>query len=238
MGVARRTLGPLFRALPLRLRREIRTMRLESIVRRRKFVSDEYEFGRLQEWLSPGDVAIDIGANLGTYTLRMSDLVGAMGRVFAFEPVPQTFATLTRLLAISDCRNVTALNLACSNKNAFASISIPDDAVTGEDLYRATIMEGGPAAISICCVRLDDVALPLDRLRLVKIDTERHETEVLDGMWGIVASKRPILIIENLPAAATDRLISLGYRRTHKAKSPNSVYFPDGTDLNSGFDVA
>ena len=151
--------------------------------------------------------------------------------------MPQTFATLTRLLAISDCRNVTALNLACSNRNEFASISVPDEAVTGEDLYRATIMDGGPSPVSICCVRLDDIALPLDRLRLVKIDTERHETEVLEGMWGIVSSKRPIMIIENLPAAAAERLISLGYRRAHKAKSPNSVFFPDGAAVGPGFEV-
>lgn len=238
MGFVRQTLGPLFRALPLHVRREIRTKRLESIVKRGKFVSDEHEFGRLQEWLAPGDVAIDIGANLGTYTMRMSEIVGRSGRVYAFEPVPQTFATLTRLLSVADCTNVTALNLACSDRNAIVSISVPDDAVTGEDLYRATIMDGGPSPVSICCVRLDDLALPLDRLRLVKIDTERHETEVLDGMWRIVSSRRPIMIIENLPAAAVDRLISLGYRKSHRAKSPNSVYFPEGTVLPSGFEVA
>jgi FkbM family methyltransferase len=230
MDIARRTLGPLYRALPVRLRREIRTRRLESIVRSGKFVSDEYEFGRLHEWLQPGDVAIDIGANCGTYTLRMSQLVGNGGQVFAFEPVPQTFAILTRLLAVSDCTNVTALNLACSSRNGMASISVPDEAVTGEDLYRASLLTSEASSLSICCVRLDDVALPLERLRLVKIDVERHETEVIDGMWNVICSRRPIMIIENLPPPAADRLIAIGYRRVHKARSPNSVFLPDGPD--------
>ena len=226
MGIVRRTLGPTYRALPLTLRREIRTRRLEYIARRGRFTSDELEFGRLGEWLSPGDIAIDIGANYGAYTLRMSELVGSDGRVFAFEPVPQTFATLIRLLAATDRQNVTALNLACSSRNGFASISIPDEAVTGEDLYRATMIQGGPSPVSICCVRLDDLALPLDRLRVVKIDTEQHESEVIDGMWQTICRRRPILIIENLPPPATERLVSIGYRRDHATGSPNSMFIP------------
>jgi FkbM family methyltransferase len=157
----------------------------------------------------------------------MSEIVGREGRVFAFEPVPQTFAVLVRLLAIADRKNVTALNLACSNTNDVVSISVPDDPVTGENLYRATIMRGGPSPVSICCVRLDDLALPLDRLRLVKIDAETHETEVIEGMWQLISEKRPVLIIEHLPAAATARLLALGYTRRHRDRSPNSVFIPD-----------
>ena len=93
---------------------------------------------------------------------------------------------------------------------------MPDEAVTGE-----------PSVLSICCVRLDDVALPLERLRLVKIDVERHETEVIDGMWNVIRSGRPIMTIENLPPPAADRLVAIGYRRVHKARSPNSVFLPD-----------
>ena len=89
-------------------------------------------------------------------------------------------------------------------------------------------MAGEASSLSICCLWLDDVSLPLERLRLVKIDVERHETEVIDGMWNVICSRRPIMIIENLPPPATDRLIAIGYRRVHKAKSPNSVFLPDG----------
>jgi len=160
VSIVRKALGPIFRGLPMTWRREIRTRRLESIVRRGRFTSDEYEFGRLQEWLSPSDTALDVGANFGTYSLRMSQLVGDKGRVSSFEPVPQTFAIMTRLLSTAGCKNVTALNLACSDGNRFASIAIPDEAVTGEDLYRATIMEGGASAVTVCCIKLDDLALP------------------------------------------------------------------------------
>lgn len=44
--------------------------------------------------MAPGDWALDIGANVGHYTKRMSDLAGPEGRVIAFEPVPDTFAVL------------------------------------------------------------------------------------------------------------------------------------------------
>jgi FkbM family methyltransferase len=228
VGIARRVLSPFFRLLPLSTRREIRIRRMERAVRRGKFVSDEHEFGRLHEWLKPGDVALDIGSNFGTFSLRMSELVGDHGRVFAFEPVPQTFAMLTRVLAAANRKNVTALNVACSDKTGFASISIPDEgSLAGEDLYRATLEGSGKSSsLSVCCARLDDLSLPLERLRLVKIDTEQHETAVITGMWQTIVRYKPILIIENLPAAATERLVEFGYTRYHKDKSPNSVFFP------------
>lgn len=227
MGIARRMLGPIYRLLPMSTRREIRMRRLEHVVRRGKFDSEEYEFARLHEWLAPGDVALDIGSNFGTYTLRMSELVGDRGRVFAFEPVPQTFAMLTRVLNVANRKNVTALNVACSDRNGYSSISVPDESLTGEDLYRATLVKD-EASLSVCCMRLDDLSLPLDRLRVVKIDTEQHETAVIAGMWGTITKYRPIMIIENLPQPATERLLQIGYTRYHKERSPNSIFFPDG----------
>jgi len=87
----RRLLRPVFRRLPKATRRSIRALRLEYLVRRGIFQSDEPEFVRVKDWLKPGDVALDVGANFGAYTLEMSRRVGDTGRVFAFEPVPQTF---------------------------------------------------------------------------------------------------------------------------------------------------
>ena len=60
-------------------------------MKKRKFRTDEKEFDLLERWVTRGDWALDIGANVGHYTARLSEIVGISGRVITFEPVPETF---------------------------------------------------------------------------------------------------------------------------------------------------
>lgn len=217
---------PIYRRIPLTWRRSIRARRLERLVRAGIFNSDEPEFQRLGEWLTQGDTALDIGANFGSYSLSMSALVGDTGRVFSFEPVPQTFNMLVRSLAARGCRNVTALNLACSNQSGLVPMCVPDDPLTGEDLYQASIRGGNSANVVVCRIRLDDLPLPTERLRLVKVDAEGHDAEVIEGMLQTLRSSMPVLITEHPTDVTTSRLKLLGYQMTTDPRSPNSVYLP------------
>lgn len=220
----RTLLRPMWRRLPIGVRRSIRAIRLEYLVHKGVFDSEEPEFRRLSEWLGPGDTALDIGANFGSYTLRMSELVGDTGHVFSFEPVPQTFAMLTRALTTRGCINVCALNLACSNVNGYVTMSIPDDPLTGEDLYRASISKTGPALLRICGSRIDDLPLPLEELKVVKIDAEGHDAQVIDGMWTTISKLMPVLIIEHPSSELSRRLTGLGYSHSRQSASPNTVF--------------
>src|SRR3989442_13286025 len=80
--------------LPQSLQHELRRLFFRNQIRGRRFVTDEKEYGLLQSFLGPGDWALDIGANVGHYTMRMSELVGAAGRAIAFEPGPSPFSLL------------------------------------------------------------------------------------------------------------------------------------------------
>lgn len=222
----KRALGPLVRQLPLSFRRKLRAWRVHSLIRRDRFGSEEPEYHRLQTWLRSGDIAIDVGANFGTYSLRMAEIVGENGRVYAFEPIPQTFAMLVRSVAIRGCRNITALNLACANESRILTMSVPDDALAGEDLYQASISETGPSLTSVVCVRIDDLGVPFDRLRLVKIDAEGHDSEVIEGMWGLIERTRPVLIVEHPAEAISKRLVALGYTLELPPRSPNGIFHP------------
>ncbi len=222
----RRVIGPLFRRSPVGIRRAIRGARLQYLVRSGRFRSDEPEFDRMAEWLAPGDLALDIGANFGSYSLRMSELVGEAGRVYAFEPVPQTFAMLTRSLGARGCRNVCAMNLACSNANSRVTMSIPDDPLAGENLYQASISETGPSLTPVDCVRIDDLPLVLNGLRLVKIDAEGHDAAVIDGMWATLSREMPVLIVEHPPQSIIARLQQIGYAASRPSGSPNTVFVP------------
>lgn len=216
-----------FRILPLELRRAVRRYRLRMLVKSGRFDSEEPEYRRLAEWLGPGDIALDVGANFGSYTLRMSELVGNDGRVFAFEPVPQTFAMLIAALTARNCRNVTALNIACSDASGPAKMWIDDHPVTGENLYQATITQTADGSTAIYKMRADDLPLPRP-VKLIKIDAEGHDAAVIAGMWQLICASMPTVITEHPPAETIARFEKLGYSVLALPRSPNKVFIPPG----------
>ena len=64
-----------------------------------------------EELVKPGDTVLDVGAHVGYYTLLSSVLVGASGRVFAFEPNPRNYHYLDQHVYLNRCRNVTTVPL-------------------------------------------------------------------------------------------------------------------------------
>ena len=67
-----------------------------------KTITDRYERRLCRSLISPGDVVVDVGANIGIYTEFFANLVGANGKVHAFEPEPTNFYFLSRTLSSKD----------------------------------------------------------------------------------------------------------------------------------------
>jgi len=82
--------------LPASVKLELRRLNYRRQIKNGVFRSPEIEFDRLGELISHGDWVIDVGANVGHYTRRFSELCGN-GRVIAFEPHPLTFSLLARI---------------------------------------------------------------------------------------------------------------------------------------------
>lgn len=76
------------------------------------------ERAALEKIVRPGMTVLDVGGNLGLYTVLLSRLVGPAGRVITFEPDPDLFALLQRNCAANACRNVEAHNLALGRERA------------------------------------------------------------------------------------------------------------------------
>jgi tRNA/tmRNA/rRNA uracil-C5-methylase (TrmA/RlmC/RlmD family) len=70
----------------------------------------------IQERLAPGDIFIDVGANIGYYSLLASKLVGHSGSVVAIEPSPKIFSALQHNLALNHIENVRVVNMAVSDR--------------------------------------------------------------------------------------------------------------------------
>src|SRR5207249_4760314 len=118
-----------------------------------------------------GMTVVDIGANVGFYTLVASRLVGAAGQVVAFEPDPRLHGYLTRNLQDNNCTNVIARQAAVTDHAGTARFT-SDPGGTGGRVSE----EAGDA---VEAVALDDLDLDVD---VVKMDIEGGEVRALAGM--------------------------------------------------------
>jgi FkbM family methyltransferase len=151
--------------------------------------------------LRRGDVAVDIGANVGRHTLAMSEAVGPEGKVFAYEPLPGVFrelmARIERAEGPSGASNVVARNLALGEEEGQAQFSF----VPGEPAYsgfrRRVLPEGLHAeTISVPVQRLDNSLAQIDRVKFVKIDAEGGELTILRGGAALISAHAPIISFE------------------------------------------
>lgn len=216
------TLKRLAARMPHRWQQTLKRHYFAQQISRARFLTDEPEYALLDQLVAPGDWVLDIGANIGHYTARLSELVGTQGRVFAFEPIPDTFEILTANATRFRHRNVTLLNVAASDTSAVASMTMPLTDSGLPDYYRAHIEASGDG-VRIVCLPVDSLALP-QRISLVKIDAEGTEREVLAGMTRLIERDRPTLIVEGDDPEIGARLERLGYTGTHLPESPNILY--------------
>jgi FkbM family methyltransferase len=218
------TLKRIAARLPATTQHEMKRVYFRRQIRRGSFVTDEKEFALLDRLLRPGDWALDIGANVGHYTKRMSELVGRHGRVIAFEPVPDTFSLLAANMQLLIAGNVTLLNVAASDRAALVGMEIPrfEDGLVNP--YQAHVVAAG-AGLSIVTLPVDALALPA-RVTLAKIDVEGHELPALRGMRALIARDRPVMIVETGAEATLEFLHGEGYDTERIDGSSNVVCRP------------
>lgn len=162
-----------------------------------------YYFGvwepHLTRWIShrlePGDTFVDVGANIGYYSLLASRLVGKGGTVVAIEASPTTFEELRVNLALNGVSNVRAVNIAAAESAGTVGIYRGHEYNTG----LTTILEGRGFDLE-CEVRSAPLSTILHadeacNARLIKIDVEGAEWSVVAGMEPIINGGRPDLEI-------------------------------------------
>ena len=146
--------------------------------------SETKELQLLRNIIKEGDTVIDIGANIGFYTLLFRNIVGKKGRVIAFEPEPKNFSLLRKTIDTNNFENVIAYQMAVGSKNSKVKLLLSEDA--GEH----QISDNGH--IDVDCIRLDDYIKSAD---FIKLDVEGYEIEILKGMQNLL-QKNIILMSE------------------------------------------
>jgi FkbM family methyltransferase len=211
--------------LPDNMRYELKRWYYRYLIKRDKFESDEPEYMYIEKLLTAGDWVIDIGANIGTYTAKFSKLVGNTGRVIAFEPIPQTFNILYSNALLFPYQNTNLINAAASNYCGFVNMNVPSFP-TGQKIYtQARIVNGeeGNSGMKIFCILVDSLDLP-KRIKMIKIDAEGHELNVIMGMINLIKRDKPILIIEGDSPEIEQTLCGLDYNFQQLPKSPNKIF--------------
>jgi FkbM family methyltransferase len=159
--------------------------------------------------LRPGDMFVDVGANIGYFSLLASKLVGKSGKVVAIEPSPKTFRMLQHNLAINRAHNVRALNMAAADKSELVEVFGGNKHFTGlanicavGNQERGFVVEG-----QVQAAPLSEIlgAAEIKTARLVKIDVEGSEWRVMEGLSELFLHGRGDLefIVEINPECGT-----------------------------------
>jgi FkbM family methyltransferase len=156
------------------------------------------ELSALVRALSPGDVAVDVGANKGSYTWALARAVPD-GRVVAFEPQPALAEYLTRACRSAGLANVKVEAAGLSAASGTLMLNVPGDGASSPDAsFEAHAAAAGEARrIEVPTYALDDYFRDeAGRIGAIKIDVEGHEAAVLDGAAALIARHRPAVVME------------------------------------------
>ena len=140
-----------------------------------------------QRIIRPGDVVYDVGAHYGYYALLSSVLAGPNGKVFAFEPSPPNILRLKKHVRINHCDNITVLELALSDHEGTARFD--NQAGSG------TAHLSPDGALEVKTTSLDAASAHLPAPRVLKIDCEGAEVEVLKGGEKTIRSAQPAIFL-------------------------------------------
>lgn len=164
-----------------------------SDVIRRGEIFDPQILAVLRDLIVPGTTLIDVGANIGWFSVIGSRLVGEAGHVLAVEPEPRNLRLLRRNVARNRCRNVTVLPWAAGAEPRVARLFRSDD-------------NQGDHRLEVASERADSVAVsvrPLDavparwaaNVGAIKMDTQGSEAAVLRGMAKLLAANPLVRVV-------------------------------------------
>ncbi len=158
---------------------------------------EPYQTSLFRKELKEGMTVVDIGANIGYYSVIAGRRVGQNGKVFSFEPEPNNFSFLVKNIEVNNLKNVTASQVALSNKLGTENLFLFAEN-TGS--YSLVDNRGTATSISVKTDRLDNIIkVPVD---IIKMDIEGAEYLALEGMKKLInRSPKLILMTEFFPNA-------------------------------------
>lgn len=148
--------------------------------------------------LKKGDIFIDIGANIGLFSLLASKIVENEGKVLCFEPAPLTFTKLVENININNFKNIEARNIGLSEKNGELTFYVSNNGYDAWNSFAPSKDDKLESTIQVRVSTLDFELKDIDKskIKLVKIDVEGWEKFVLLGGRDFLIEYSPEVMIE------------------------------------------
>jgi FkbM family methyltransferase len=147
-----------------------------------------------KRWLSenarPGMTCLDIGANIGIYTLYLARLAGPAGRVVAFEPEPENFDLLEKNVIANGYGNVECVRKAVSDRAGTADLGFCE-----ENRGDHRLGGQGRSTVAVETLRLDDYFPPASRVDVIKMDIQGSELGAMEGMRRLLRDNPGVQIV-------------------------------------------
>ena len=190
----------------------------------------------ISQYVTPGSIALDIGAHIGTHTVTMARCVGKDGVVFAFEASRSTYRELVYNLVSNGCSNTYPIHAAIGKDKSVVDVIISHPHNEGGSYVINA--QGGSDTV----VQLPLDAFNLNNVSFIKIDVENMEADVLDGAALTIRRNKPVILIEiqgngqrpvqlgedseKMALISLEKIRNLGYSLIHLENSADYLAFP------------
>ncbi len=155
---------------------------------------EPYETKLILKQIKKGDVVVDVGANIGYYTILLADKVGKNGKVYAFEPDSTNFDILEKNIKTNKLEKVVVVKAAVGSREGKLKLY-----KSGKNYGDHKLYGDGKAKEEVKIIKLDDFIK--EKVNLIKIDTQGWEPEVIEGAKKIIEKWKPIMFLEYSPAS-------------------------------------
>ena len=160
---------------------------------------ERYETSLVLNLLQPGDVFVDVGANIGYFSVLAASRVGAGGSVIAFEPDPENYRLLCANAELNGlAHSITAVNAALSDTAGEGQLYLSSDNLGDHQTYAGDEQR---RSLPIALYHGGEYLRELQRLDLLKVDTQGAEFHVMSGLLPLLAAlpRPPRIMIELTP---------------------------------------
>lgn len=161
---------------------------------------EPYETKLILRQAKVGDVVVDVGANIGYYTVLLADKVGKAGKVYAFEPDKVNFEILKKNVEVNNLKNVVVVNAGIGSKSGKKILYKSKNNLGDHKLFNDQFLISNVKKETVKIIKMDDY-LEGVKVNLIKIDTQGWEPEVIEGAKNIISKNKPVIFLEYSPAS-------------------------------------